>query len=65
LGDPDYGNERINDKFDVQRPLLHAYNLTLHHPLTKEKISFKSKLPGDFLEVLETHFPKSPPWDKL
>lgn len=33
--------------------LLHAYFLEFVHPVTNQKLSFKSELPSDFLSVLE------------
>ncbi|MCR5348295.1 MAG: RluA family pseudouridine synthase [Bacilli bacterium] len=50
LGDPLYGagNRKIYDKGQ----LLHAYELTLTHPKTGERMTFSCSLPPHFLEVL-------------
>lgn len=36
----------------LDHPLLHAYSLKFDHPLTKEKLFFKSEIPSDFKEIL-------------
>lgn len=36
------------------RPFLHAYELRLTHPRTRERIGFVAPLPGDFKGVLES-----------
>lgn len=51
IGDPTYGrgNRKIYDKGQ----LLHAYRLTLTHPITKKEMSFEAPLPSYFKEILE------------
>lgn len=34
------------------RPLLHAFELTLQHPINKEMMTFKAPLPEDFKGIL-------------
>ncbi|MCP4458820.1 MAG: RluA family pseudouridine synthase [Cytophagales bacterium] len=41
----------------IPRQALHAKTLGFVHPITKEKVSFDSELPGDFQQVLDK-------WDK-
>lgn len=48
LGDPLYGNDRMNQLFDPQRHLLHAYRLQFDHPITKVPLKFTAPLPEDF-----------------
>lgn len=51
INDPLYGeNNKI--AYDCKQ-LLHAYELTLIHPTTKEKMTFNAPLPKHFKEVLE------------
>ena len=37
----------------IQRPALHAYSLTITHPATNERMTFKSEHPEDFATALE------------
>lgn len=56
IGDPIYGNEDLNKKFEqlfgLKRQFLHAEELTFTHPKTGKKIILKSKLPQDLQEIL-------------
>ena len=62
LGDKQYGKKnikfkKINEDFMeklklLNRQALHAKSLGFIHPTTKEYISFESKLPSDFLKLL-------------
>ena len=64
MGDPMYGGKvRFPKKADVilkeaivnfKRQALHARKLTLTHPISGELISWKSSLPEDMLELLDT-----------
>ena len=64
IGDPMYGGKvRFPKKADVilkeaivnfKRQALHARKLTLTHPISGELISWKSSLPEDMLELLDT-----------
>ena len=51
LGDPLYGKGNRKD-FD-EGQLLHAYELTLTHPRTGEKMTFSAPEPKEFIEALE------------
>lgn len=51
LGDPLYG--KGNRKLFDEGQLLHAYELTLTHPRTKETMTFHADLPKRFLDAIE------------
>lgn len=55
LGDDVYGYELFNKKFkrSVTRPLLHAYQLKVEHPITGQPLSLEAPIPSDFLRVIE------------
>jgi len=56
LGDDKYGDFELNRalaKEGVKRLFLHASKLSLFHPLQKERLTFKSKLPEEMKEFLE------------
>lgn len=46
LGDRDYGNKSLSGRL-----ALHAYQLTVHHPIRRTPMTFKTKMPRD-LEIL-------------
>ena len=48
LGDPVYGNDRMNQLLDPQRHLLHAYRLIFDHPITGATIKLSAPIPEDF-----------------
>jgi 23S rRNA pseudouridine1911/1915/1917 synthase len=48
-GDSTYGGER---KYGLERQFLHAHRLAFDHPLSGERISFSSELPGDLATAL-------------
>lgn len=50
LGDPLYGAPETDL---IGRPALHAYSLTIAHPDSGERLSFKAEYPEDFETVLE------------
>jgi RluA family pseudouridine synthase len=37
----------------ISRPALHAYSLTITHPVTQERLTFKAERPQDFVTALE------------
>lgn len=51
VGDPKYGQKT---KFKTNGQLLHARTVGFIHPTTKELLVFKSDLPEEFTQVLET-----------
>jgi len=50
LGDMLYGASETDL---IARPALHAYSLTITHPETDERLTFKSEHPEDFVSALE------------
>lgn len=50
VGDPVYGQRR--PKLGVDRPFLHAAELTIDHPGTGERVTFTSGLPDDLAQRL-------------
>ncbi|HLB52417.1 MAG TPA: RluA family pseudouridine synthase [Chlamydiales bacterium] len=48
LGDPVYGNDRLNQLFDPPRHLLHAYRLIFDHPITGVTMKLSAPIPEDF-----------------
>ena len=48
LGDTTYGSEKINAAQEVERQLLHAYQLNFMHPITNVPISLVASIPDDF-----------------
>lgn len=57
LGDAQYGRT-FQCLLRAQRHLLHAYLLTLSHPETAERLTFKAPLPKDFLSIQKKLFPR-------
>ncbi len=54
LGDVLYGFKgNLNT---INRFYLHAYNLYLTHPISKEKMSFQANLPKDMYDFLKNNF---------
>ena len=56
LGDEKYGDAALDRKEGVKRLFLHAGNLGLAHPVTKEPLSFKAPLPADMRTFIENRF---------
>ncbi|HID69539.1 MAG TPA: RluA family pseudouridine synthase [Desulfobacterales bacterium] len=50
-GDSLYGRARNTRKFP--RQMLHAYRLSLYHPITGEKLTFTAPLWADFQEIVD------------
>jgi 23S rRNA pseudouridine1911/1915/1917 synthase len=63
LGDNLYGFK--GDLNKINRFYLHAYNLYLTHPRTKEKMSFKANIPTDINEFIHNNFDTEKINDKL
>ena len=53
LGDDKYGDEEANKSLHARRLFLHAANLALAHPVSKERLSFKAPMPGDMRAFVE------------
>ncbi|MDE5897229.1 MAG: RluA family pseudouridine synthase [Clostridia bacterium] len=52
VGDPVYGYKK--QRFALNGQLLHAFRLTLTHPVSGERMEFTAPLPDYFARVLET-----------
>jgi RluA family pseudouridine synthase len=50
LGDLLYGASETDL---ITRPALHAYSLTVSHPVTGKRLTFKAEHPGDIVEALK------------
>jgi 23S rRNA pseudouridine1911/1915/1917 synthase len=50
LGDSSYGGER---KYGLARQFLHAHRLSFDHPVSGERLGFRSELPADLAAALE------------
>jgi RluA family pseudouridine synthase len=55
LGHPLVGDVLYNamETDVISRPALHAYSLTITHPATNERLTFKAERPEDFVSALE------------
>ena len=51
LGDPTYGGPR---RHGLKRQFLHAHRLELTHPVSGERLKFRSELPEDLAAALQT-----------
>jgi 23S rRNA pseudouridine1911/1915/1917 synthase len=58
VGDEDYGNADWNKKLsrsnDVNRPLLHAYEIEFEHPFTGQTILARAPVPDDMSSLIGT-----------
>lgn len=54
LGDNVYGYDKANNKYDIQRQLLHAEQIQLKHPVTQEEIVLKAPLPQDIINIAQS-----------
>lgn len=52
VGDPTYGQRR--PRLQVERPFLHAAELSFVHPATNERVTYRSELASDLAERLGT-----------
>jgi 23S rRNA pseudouridine1911/1915/1917 synthase len=53
LGDPIYGNNSANKKWNIYRQMLHAFRLSLIHPATHQKIELTAPLPEDMQRLIK------------
>ena len=51
VGDSRYGRKKVAS--GCPRLFLHAYQLSVTHPASREKVSFRSPLPSDLTQFLE------------
>lgn len=60
IGDTHHGdwtlNRLITEKTGVKRLFLHAGALSFNHPVSNERMEFKSEMPTEFTEVLNFNF---------
>ncbi|CAB9516841.1 Ribosomal large subunit pseudouridine synthase D [Seminavis robusta] len=60
-GDDVYGlsdwNKRLSKTYQIDRPLLHAYKLSLEHPITGEPLDFTAPLHDDMMGIANTIVP--------
>ncbi|MHB1547055.1 MAG: RluA family pseudouridine synthase, partial [bacterium] len=60
VGDKLYKRKDINDKYKslnfVKRQMLHAYMLEFPHPVTKEKIILKARVPDDMFWAIGPNY---------
>ncbi len=52
VGDPTYGQRR--PKLQVERPFLHAAELSFVHPTTRDRVTFTSPLAADLADRLSS-----------
>ncbi len=52
LGDALYGGHSFNGPCAVPRQMLHAWTLTLPHPVTRASMTFTAPIPQDFRDTL-------------
>jgi 23S rRNA pseudouridine1911/1915/1917 synthase len=58
VGDPTYGERRTT--LGLERPFLHAAELSFDHPTTGDRLTFTSPLPADLASFLATLEPVHP-----
>jgi len=59
VGDPLYGRKHPKADLGLERQFLHAYRLSLEHPITGEPLDFLDPLPTDLAERLRRLEPDS------
>ena len=59
VGDPVYGDRRTT--LGLNRPFLHAAELSFDHPVSGERVTFTSPLPADLAELLSRLEPTGEP----
>ena len=52
VGDATYGSRKMETKESFPRLLLHAWKLSLVHPLAKETMNWTAEIPHDFQDVI-------------
>ncbi|CCB89814.1 uncharacterized RNA pseudouridine synthase ylyB [Simkania negevensis Z] len=56
LGDSVYGSQKINEKYQIPRQLLHAAKIKLAHPVTHQILNLSAPIPEDMEKVSEDFF---------
>lgn len=54
LGDEVYGSQKLNSFYQAERQLLHAYKLSLIHPVTKVVMDFVAPIPEDIKKLIRS-----------
>ena len=49
------GDQGMAGKLDAPRHMLHAWKLSLKHPVTGERMSWEAPMPGDMQEFIKVH----------
>lgn len=57
LGDPVYGSASINQKYHLERQMLHAEILKFPHPFSGDEMLFQAPIPSDMDHILK-QFPE-------
>jgi 23S rRNA pseudouridine1911/1915/1917 synthase len=55
VGDPVYGSPSANQKYGIQRQLLHAHRVAFTHPLTQKPLILTAPLPSDLAQFLKKY----------
>jgi 23S rRNA pseudouridine1911/1915/1917 synthase len=55
LGDQLYGNRSLNEKFAVERQLLHAHSLEFTHPTTHKILKIEAPIPPDMRDIIKKY----------
>lgn len=53
LGDPTYGRDRVNSKFNLDRQMLHAWKLSFIHPMNEKEVNIEAPLPEDMQQIMK------------
>jgi 23S rRNA pseudouridine1911/1915/1917 synthase len=53
LGDPLYGCASLNEKYHIQRQMLHAHELKFIHPITQTPLEIRAPLPQDMKKTMD------------
>ncbi|MFI5335027.1 MAG: RluA family pseudouridine synthase [Chlamydiales bacterium] len=48
IGDPVYGSQALNEKYGIQRQLLHAHRILFTHPITHQQLAIEAPIPKEF-----------------
>jgi len=55
VGDPLYGNAKVNKKYQVPHQLLHAHRLELIHPVTSVPLIIEAPLPALMIKFIDSY----------
>ena len=57
--------EEISFTLPIHRTALHAYQLTLHHPVSEQEMTFQAPYPDDFRQTLDSLHAQSRHWKNV